>query len=151
MFGLGTVGLGLSGAPLMAFATAVSPTIVPTAIGLTTAIFGGASLLAYRMPKDSMLSLGKVFTGSLFGLIGLQILGLLSSMIMGPNLFSIMLLKGTTYMSVGLFSALIAYDTHVSIKMYELGQADHVGMAAQFVLDFWNVLMSLIRIFSDKN
>jgi FtsH-binding integral membrane protein len=121
MFGLGTIGLGLSGAPLMAFATAVSPTIVPTAIGLTTAIFGGASLLAYRMPKDSMLSLGKVFTGSLFGLIGLQLVGLASSFIMGPNPFSMMLLKGTTYLSVGLFSALIAYDTHVSIKMYELG------------------------------
>jgi FtsH-binding integral membrane protein len=121
MFALGTIGLGLSGAPLMAFATAVSPTIVPTALGLTTAIFGGASLIAYRMPKDSMLSMGKVLFGSLFGLIGLQLVGLATSLVMGPNPFSLMLLNGSTYISVGLFSAFIAYDTHAAIKMYELG------------------------------
>jgi FtsH-binding integral membrane protein len=149
MYGLGTVGLGLSAAPLMAFASAVSPTILPTAIGLTAAIFGGASIIAYRMPKDSMLKFGKALLGSLFGLIGLQLAGLAASFIVGPNPFSMMVFKSSSYMmAVGLFSALIAYDTHFAIKMYELGRADHLGMASQFLLDFWNILTSLLRIFS---
>jgi FtsH-binding integral membrane protein len=92
---------------------------LPTAIGLTAAIFGGASIIAYRMPKDSMLKFGKALMGSLFGLIGLQLAGLAASFIVGPNPFSMMVFKSSSYMAVGLFSALIAYDTHVAIKMYE--------------------------------
>jgi len=121
MYGLGTVGLGLGAAPLFAMAGAISPTILPTAIGLTTAIFGGASLLAYKMPKDSMLGYGKVLGGSLLGLIGLQLLGLASTFIIGPNPYTFLLFNAMNYVSVGLFTAFIAYDTHVSIKMYEMG------------------------------
>ena len=39
---------------------AISPTILPSAIGISAAIFGGASLVAYSMPKDKMLSAGKM-------------------------------------------------------------------------------------------
>lgn len=118
MFGLGVLGLGLGSAPLLAIATAVSPSIVPTCLGLTTAIFGGASLVAYNMKKDSMLRYGGVLGGSLLGLIGLQLAGLGASLIMGPNPFSMMMLNASSYMAVGLFSAFLLYDTHVAIKMY---------------------------------
>jgi FtsH-binding integral membrane protein len=148
MFGLGVVGLGLSGAPLIAFASAVSPTIVPTCLGLTTAIFGGASLMAYNMKKDSMLKYSGVLFGSLLGLIGLQLGGLAAAMIMGPNVFSMMMLNSSSYIAVGLFSAFILYDTHVAIKMYELGTPDHLGIATQFILDIWNIFVSLLNIFS---
>lgn len=151
MFGLGVLGLGLGGAPLIAFASAVNPTVVPTCLGLTAAIFGGASLMAYNMKKDSMLKYGGVLFGSLLGLIGLQVGGLLASLLIGPNVFSLMMLNATSYISVGLFSAFILYDTHVAIKMYELGQPDHLGMATQFLLDIWNIFTSLLRIFSSSN
>ncbi len=146
--GMGTIGLGLSAAPLLAFASAVNPTIVPTCLGLTTAIFGGASLVAYRMPKDSMLKYGGVLGGSLLGLIGLQLGGLAYAAIFGANPFIGMLFNASNYIAVGLFTALIAYDTHMAIKMYELREPDHLGMAAQFLLDFWNIFTSLLRIFS---
>jgi FtsH-binding integral membrane protein len=119
MYGLGVVGLGCSAAPLLAMASMISPTIIPTALGLTAAIFGGASLAAYRMPKDSMLKYGNVLGGSLLGLIGLQLVGLLSTFIVGPNPFAMTLLSGSNYIAIGLFTAFIAYDTHVAIRLYE--------------------------------
>lgn len=92
--------------------------ILPTAIGLTSAIFGGASILAYNMPKDKMLNYGGVLSGSLLGLIGLQLIGLISSLVVGPNAFSSLLFRADSYIGIGLFSAFIAYDTHLAIKMY---------------------------------
>ena len=117
---MGVVGLGLSSAPLFLMAQAVSPTILPTAIGLTTAIFGGASLVAYNMPKDKMLGYGNVLMGSMLGLIGLQVVGLLAAVFTGPNAFSALLFSANNYLGVALFSIMIAYDTHFAMKMYEL-------------------------------
>jgi len=116
---MGIVGIGIGAAPL--FAMVAGTSIIPTALGLTTAIFGGASLMAYTMPKDKMLGYGRVLGGALFGLIGLQLVGLLSSVFMGPNPLSMLMFSASNYLGVGLFSILIAYDTHVAIKMYENG------------------------------
>lgn len=121
MFGLGVVGLGVGGAPLIAMASAFNPSIVPTCLGLTAAIFGGASMMAFNMKKDSMLKYGGVLGGSLLGLIGLQLAGLGASLVMGPNPFSMMMFNASSYISVALFSAFILYDTHMAIKMYEMG------------------------------
>lgn len=142
------MGLGMTSAPLLALATAMSPTIVPTCLGLTGAIFGGASLVAYNMKKDSMLKHSGVLLGSLLGLIGLQLVGLLSAFVVGPNPFSLLLFKSSNYFAIGLFSVFIAYDTHVSIKMYENGEPDQIGMATQFLLDLWNIFTNLLSIFT---
>lgn len=151
LYGMGVLGLGLGAAPLFLVAQAVSSSILPTAIGITTAIFGGASLIAYNMPKDKMLSYGRLFGGSLMGLIGLQIVGLISAAFMGPNPLSSLLFSANNYLGIGLFSALIAYDTHVAIKMYEMKEADHLGMAVQFLLDFWNILVRIVSIFINRD
>jgi FtsH-binding integral membrane protein len=119
LYTLGIMGLGMTAAPLFAMAASISPSIMPTAIGLTTAIFGGASLAAYNMPKGKMLGYGGVLGGALLGLIGLQVVGLLTSLIMGPNPFSMMLFRADSYIGIGLFTIFIAYDTHVAIKSYE--------------------------------
>lgn len=151
LYGVGIAGLGLGAAPLFMMAQAVSPTIIPSALAITSAIFGGASLLAYNMPKDKMLGYGGVLMGSLLGLIGLQLIGLLTAAFTGPNALSTLLFSANNYIGIGLFSALIAYDTHVAIKMYEMREADHLGMSVQFLLNFWNILVRLISIFSDRN
>ena len=118
MYGMGLMGLGLGAAPLFMMAHAISPTTIPTALALTSAIFGGASLMAYNMPKDRMLGFGGVLMGSLLGLIGLQVVGLLAAVFTGPNALSTLLFSANNYLGIGLFSFLIAYDTHVAIKMY---------------------------------
>ena len=151
LYGMGIMGLGLSAAPLLQMVSLINPSIVPTALGMTAAIFGGASLVAYRMPKDKMLSYGPVLFGSLMGLIGLQLVGLGAAFFMGPNPFSLMMMKSSSYISVALFTAFIAYDTHFAIKMYESGQPDHLGIAVGFILDFWNIFVSLLRIFSSND
>ena len=148
---MGVMGLGMSSAPLLAMAGMISPSIVPTCLGLTTAIFGGASLAAYTMPKDKMLGYGRVLMGSLLGLIGLQLAGLGAAFFMGPNMFSLMAFKSSNYIAVGLFSIFIAYDTHFAIKMYEMKQPDHLGIAVQFLLDFWNIFTSLVRIWMSNS
>ncbi len=120
LYTTGIIGLGLGATPLFLMAQMANPTIIPTALGLTSAIFGGASLVAYNMPKDKMLGYGGVLTGSLLGLIGLQLVGLLSTAFMGPNAFSSLLFSANNYIGIGLFTALIAFDTHLAIKMYEM-------------------------------
>lgn len=120
--------------------------VVTTALGLTAGIFGGASAVAYMMPKDKMLGYGRVFSGSLLGLIAIQLIGIGSSLVMGPNALSMMLFQADTYLGIALFTGLIAYDTHVAIKQYETGEADHLGMSVQLLLDFWNLLIRIMQV-----
>lgn len=129
----------------------MNPTILPSAIGVTAGIFGGASLMAYNMPKDKMLGYGRVLFGGLIGLIGMQLIGLGAALFMGPNPLSLMLFKADTYLGILLFSGFIAYDTHVAIKEYEQGNADHLGTSIGFVLDFWNILVRVISIFMNRD
>jgi FtsH-binding integral membrane protein len=151
LFGTGIFSLGLSITPLIGMISAMNPAIVPTALGLTLAIFGGASLVAYNMPKGAMLSYGKILGGSLFGLIGLQLVGLGSLFFTGPNPFAYMLLNASTYVSAGLFTIFVAYDTHLAVRMYEQNMPDSLGLAVNFVLDFWNIFVSILRMLSNQD
>lgn len=147
---MGIFGIGLGTAPLIGVVNAINPAILPTCWGLTIALFGGASLAAYRVKKDSLLSYGNVLMGSLCGLVGLQLVGLASLFVVGMNPFATMLMNASTYVSVGMFTAFIAYDTHAAVRMYEEGNPDHLAAATSFFLDFWNILTNLLRIFGNK-
>lgn len=110
------VGLGISSSPLFAMLAMKNPIILPTAIGISSFIFGSASLYAYTRPKDALLSWGSSLYGALFGMIGLQVVGGLTQLCIGPNMFTMCLHRFDTFAGVGLFSALVAYDTHCAIK-----------------------------------
>ena len=58
----------------------INPTILPASLAVTSLIFGSASVYAYMQPKDSLLSWGKSLQGALFGIIGLQLSGLIANM-----------------------------------------------------------------------
>jgi len=115
LFGLGISGLGLSASPFFMYLAASNPTILPAAIGISSAIFGSASVYALMQPKGSLLSWGSSLRGALFGIIGLQLAGMLTGMVMGPNLFTHICHRADTFIGLGVFSALVAYDTHVAI------------------------------------
>ena len=104
--------------------------------------------MAYALPKDKMLGYGKIFGGSLLGLIAMQLVGLGSAYFLGPNALSSLLFSIDNYAGILLFSGLIAYDTHVAIKEYEMGNADHLGISVQLLLDFWNLLIRVMQIMS---
>jgi FtsH-binding integral membrane protein len=118
LYGMGVAGLGLSASPLLAYAYMVSPNIIINALAAATGIFGGASYVAYSMPKDKMLGYGRILGGSLMGLIGIQLAGLLSTLVIGPNAFASLLFSVDSYFSIALFTGFVAYDTHVAIKSY---------------------------------
>jgi len=140
--------MGLSASPFFLYMHSISPSIITSSIGITMGIFGGASAMAYMLPKDKMLGYGGIFTGSLIGLIAMQLVGLGSAYFMGPNALSTLLFDINTYGGLLLFSGLIAYDTHVAIKSYESGYADHLGISVQLVLNFWNILLRVMQIMS---
>lgn len=148
MFALGVIGLGFGSAPIIAYATAINPTIVPTCIGLTLAIFGGASLTAYNMRKDAMLKYGRVLLGSLMGLAAFQLLTLTSTYLFGLNSFFYMSYDFTNIFAMGLFPLLVLYDTHVAMKKYELGTPDHLSIVTQLLLNAWNIFITLLRMFT---
>lgn len=56
-------------------------------------------------------------------------------------MFSSCLHRVDTFAGIGIFSAMIAYDTHVALKSYEEGNADHLLTSLDFALDFWNILV----------
>lgn len=141
----------MSASPLFLSIQMMNPSIIPSAIAITSGIFGGASLMAYMMPKDKMLGYGSILMGSLLGLIGLQLVGLGAGLFMGPNILSSLLFSVSNYAGILLFSGLIAYDTHVAIKQYEMGFADHLGISVQLLLNFWNILIRIMSILSGRD
>lgn len=113
---------------------------------MSLGIFGGASAIAYALPKDSALGYGKVLFGSLLGLIVMQLVGLGSHYFMGSNALSNLLFTVDNYAGILLFIGFIGYDTHVAIKEYEKGNADHLGISVQLFLDLWNLLIRILEI-----
>jgi hypothetical protein len=90
---MGVIGLGCSGAPIF---LCLDPSTVLTALGITTAIFGGASVAAFRIPSNCMLKWETALTGSLLELLGLQTFGISALFFMGPNIFSTMALHSSS-------------------------------------------------------
>jgi len=114
-------------------------------MGVTSAIFGGASLMGFLLPRGAMLGYGSVLMGSLVGLIGLNFSGLLASKFLGIGLFASTLTTAESYIGIGLFSALLIFDTHTAIKRYKTGDADHLGMSIQILLDVMNLIIRIAR------
>jgi hypothetical protein len=147
---MGVFGLGLSITPMLGMLNAVNPFALPISLGLTTIVFGGASLAAYNIPKKNVLSYGRILFGSLFGLISFQLLALGSVYIAGPNSFASIILNTTSIATAGLFAVLVVYDTHRAVKMYEQNMPDNLGIAGNFLLDLWNIFISFLRILRGK-
>lgn len=55
-------------------------------------------------------------------------------------MFTTSLHRLDTVIGVGIFSAFVAYDTHCAVVSYEGGNADHIGTALDFAIDFWGIL-----------
>ena len=51
-----------------------------------------------------------------------------------------------TFLGIGIMTAFVAYDTHVAIKSYQLGYADHYLVAMDLSLDIWNILVRMMEV-----
>jgi FtsH-binding integral membrane protein len=145
IFGVGCIAMGLSAAPLFLEVQTINSAILPMTMGITAAIFGGASLTAFLMPKTKMLGYKGVLTGGLFGLLGLNFSGILAAKFLGITVFANTLTTAESYVGIGIFTLMIIYDTHQAIKRYERGDSDHLGMSIQIILDIWNLIIAIAK------
>jgi FtsH-binding integral membrane protein len=143
MFGVGCIAMGLSASPLFMAVQEASSSILPMTMGVTAAIFGGASLMGLLMPKSKMLGYSGILSGSFLGLVGLNASGMLAAKFLGITLFANTLTTPESYLGIGIFTLMIVYDTHQAIKRYERGDADHLGMSIQILLDIWNLIIAI--------
>lgn len=118
IYGLGCVTLGLTAAPLFVSINEISLSIIPMTIGITSSIFGGASLLGMILPRSFMLGYGSVLFGGLMGLVGFNFSLLAAAKIWGISTGVISLSSTESMIGIGLFSAMLIYDTHLAIKRY---------------------------------
>ena len=138
--------MGAVMAPMVSMSSLISPTILPVATCLSVATMAGASLFAYMKPEGSLLTWGAPLSGALTGFVGLGLLSLGSQLLLGTNVFSDIWYHVDTYGGIALFSALIAYDTHLSVEAYRSGTPDHIGCATSLYLNFVNLLIRIMSL-----
>ena len=146
LYGTFVGSMGLSMSPILAHFLFVNPMIIATSLALTTSICSGASVYAYYKPKGSLLWLSGPLSGALITLIGVQLASLGASWMYGPNMFSLMAHRMDLYVGTGLFTAFVAYDTHLAILNYEQGNADHLQASLAMFLNFQNIFIRMLQI-----
>ena len=92
----------------------LSPAILGKALFAATSTFAGASLYAYMAPQRKLLALEAPLMGALVGLIVLNF-GAIGAAYMGNPALAAGMMKLDMYLGLGVFSAFVAYDTHVAI------------------------------------
>jgi len=141
---LGFAGLtGLGMGPLLSMAIRMNPTIVPSALMLTTAIFAcftGAALFA---PDGKYLYLG----GSL--LSGLSTLAFLGFM----NIFfrSQLLFQAHLYIGLAIFCGFIMFDTQVIIRKARNGDRDFIAHSLDLFIDFVQIFRKVLILLMQKD
>ena len=64
----------------------------------------------------------------------------------GDNSFLRVLNTIDNFVGIGVFTLYMMFDTHTAIQNYEQGNADHLGMSVEFILNAWNIFIRLVDI-----
>lgn len=84
-------------------------------MAITGALMGGASLVAYSLPKNKMFSYRHVLQSSLLGLVGLELGAMVISLIWGNNSVVRALNTADNFLGILVFIGYMMFDTHVAI------------------------------------
>lgn len=141
-------GMGLVMAPMIGITQALDPSILPTAMALSGGIFGTCAYVSTRVKDATMMAWKVPLSVGLASLIGTQVIGLASMFFLGPNMFSSLLHNVDIYGGIALFTAMSIYDSHAARKHYRDGNADHLGCATTFYLDFINLFIRIMEVLS---
>lgn len=139
---------GITISPAILYSFSISPSVMPIALACTGGVFAASSMYALKKKDLSLVQ----YQGPLIGCVGGLICSGLVQLLMtglGYNNASWMLGMGTTVLSTGIFSALIAVDTHMAIKSYKDGQLDSTGIALSVLLDVTNLFLDLLKIIGE--
>ena len=142
---------GLSGvamAPLLKFALAVSPAVVPQALLITTAMFGTMTALSLLAKPGATLRWGVPLAGGMLVLMGA---GVASMFVPITSAWYPLLHNVYLYGGLGLFTLYIAYDTQKMIDEYEMGEDDHLKHAVDLFLDFKMVFSRVLILLMGRS
>ena len=120
-------------APLLKFALAVNPVVVPQALLITTAMFGTMTALSMMAKPGATLRWGVPLAGGMFMLMGC---GIATMFVPVTSAWYPLLHNVYLYGGLGLFTLYIAYDTQKMIDEYEMGEDDHLKHALDLFIDF---------------
>jgi FtsH-binding integral membrane protein len=135
-------GMGILMIPMfIAFPDAIIP-----AFATSSSVFGGAVYYALTRKTQELTIWGPTLYSCLFGLTGVSLLGLGSSLLIGQNLFASSAHLISLYGGIPLFTGLITYDTYKAIQMYREGEPDHLGCSVDLYLSFINLFVRLVEI-----
>merc|ERR1712154_248976 len=134
-------GLGLG--PLLSMAIRMNPTIVPSAMMLTSAIFAcftGAALFA---PDGKYLYLGGTLLSGLSTLLFLEFL----------NIFfrSQLLFQAHLYIGLTIFCGFIMFDTQVIIRKARNGDKDFIAHSLDLFIDFVQIFRKVLILLMQKD
>ena len=133
-------GLGLG--PLLDMAVHLNPSIVPSALMLTTVIFACFSGAALFAPDGKYLYLG----GSLLsGLSTLIFLGFLNIFFMSQLLFQVHI-----YLGLAIFCGFIMFDTQVIILKARRGDTDFISHTLDLFIDFIQIFRKILILLMQK-
>jgi len=144
------IGTGISLSPLLAVLN--DPSTILLAMGLTVTMMGGSSLYALKKPLGQFKSWEANLVGGLFGIIGMNLISILTYAFIGPNIFSFACSRLDLYLGIALFSAFQAYDTQFAVEEFRKGQYDHLSQVIKFFLNFSNLFVCILQILGrDRN
>ena len=133
-------GLGLG--PLLDMAVHLYPSIVPSALMLTTVIFACFSGAALFAPDGKYLYLG----GSLLsGLSTLIFLGFLNIFFRSQLLFQVHI-----YLGLAIFCGFIMFDTQVIILKARCGDTDFIAHSLDLFIDFIQIFRKIVILLMQK-
>lgn len=147
-FNLFSLSNGLMISPAIFYSWTISPYIMPIALACTGGVFAASTLYALKKTDLSLVGL----QGPLIGCVGGLICAGLVQLCMqgfGYHNMAWSLSLGTSVISTGIFSALIAVDTQLAIKSYEEQKLDSTGVALNVLLDATNLFLDLLKIIGE--
>jgi len=136
--GMTFAGLGITTSPLIMLLLHFNPAAIPISIFSALGTMAGAYLYARTRPDGSLTTMGPALTGALVGMIAVSLV----------NMFvhSPLLSNGVALLSIPLFAAFTAYDTHTAMQDYQQGRPDHLLHSISFFLNFANLFQSFAQL-----
>jgi len=133
---------GLSMGPLLNVAIMVNPTLVPTALLSTCAVFGCFSLSTIFADHRKMLYMG----GTLMSCLSVLILMSFVNLFIGSQL----LFSAYLYLGLLVVCGFIMYDTALIIEKRRMGETDYIHHALLLFIDFADLFRHILIILTKK-